>query len=202
MSNIAIAMSDIQREALTEILSALAEQIGENRAHVHLVIIGGSALLADGLNDRPTQDVDVVAFWQRGRFVSADPFPVELTAAAKRVASDFGLKTNWLNPGPTSLLEIAGLPEGFADRMTAVSYGPCLTVSHASRYDQIHLKLYAFADREEPRDESDLRGLDPTADELHAAAAWVRRHNAPGPFDERLTDVLRVFGVDDVGRDD
>lgn len=195
-------MSDIRQDALAEILSALSEQLAQHHARAHLVVIGGSALLAAGLNSRPTQDVDVVAFWQQGRFISADPFPEELEAAAGRVASDFGLKAGWLNPGPTSLLEIAGLPEGFADRMATVEYQSCLTVSYASRYDQIHLKLYAFADREEPRDESDLKRLNPTEDELQAAVAWVRRHNAPGPFDQRLASVLETFGVDDVGRDD
>lgn len=195
-------MSDIRQDALAEILSALSEQLAGGFNRAHLVVIGGSALLAAGLNDRPTQDVDVVAFWHQGRFISANPFPSELEEAAGRVASDFGLKTGWLNPGPTSLLEIADLPEGFADRMTTVEYRPSLTVSYASRYDQIHLKLYAFADREEPRDESDLKRLDPTADELRAAVAWVRRHNAPGPFDRRLASVLEAFGVDDVGRDD
>jgi hypothetical protein len=85
--------------------------------------------------------------------------------------------------------------------MTTVEYGLGLQVSFASRLDQIHLKLYAFADRREPRDEADLRQLGPTADELTAAAKWARTHNAPGPFDDALANALRAFGVTDVGRD-
>jgi hypothetical protein len=153
-----------------------------------------------GLGDRPTQDVDVVAFVQEGELVSAAPFPERLQEAANRVADDFGLKRTWLNHGPTSLLDF-GLPEGFEDRMTTVDYGAGLRVSFASRLDQIHLKLYAFADRREARDESDLQRLAPTADELTAAARWARTHNAPGPFDDELADALRAFGVSDVGRD-
>ena len=93
------------------------------------------------------------------------------------------------------------LPEGFEDRMTTVDYGAGLRVSFASRLDQIHLKLYAFADRREARDESDLQRLAPTADELTAAARWAMTHNAPGPFDDEPADALRAFGVSDVGRD-
>lgn len=84
--------------------------------------------------------------------------------------------------------------------MATVEYGSGLRVSFASRLDQIHLKLYAFASRREPRDQADLRRLEPTSDELAAAAKWARTHNAPGPFDEELAAALRAFGVTDAGR--
>jgi hypothetical protein len=194
-------MSDISLTVLMPVLSALGEQLAYRGSEVHLVVIGGSALLAAGLGDRPTQDVDVVAVVTNGQLVSAAPFPPALEAAAVRVANDFGLKSSWLNHGPTSLLHF-GLPDGFEDRMSTVDYGPGLRVSFASRLDQVHLKLYAFADRGEPRDEADLRRLEPTADELTAAAKWARTHNAPGPFDDALADALDALGVTDVGRDD
>jgi Nucleotidyltransferase of unknown function (DUF6036) len=201
-SNIQFVMSDIDTGGLDPLLSALSEQLAARNTRVHLVVIGGSALLAMGLTDRPTQDVDVVAFVRNGELVMAEPMPDAVQEAALRVAADFGLKETWLNPGPTSLLEIGGLPEGFAERLTTVDYGTALSVSYASRFDQVQLKLYAFADRREPRDEADLRGLAPTPDELRAGAAWARTHNAPGPFDEELARALAAFGVEDVGRDD
>jgi hypothetical protein len=200
MTNIQHEMSDISQNALSSLLSALGEQLASKGGEIHLVVIGGSGLLAMGLGDRPTQDVDVVAFVQQGRFVNAAPFPETLQEAAQRVANDFGLTQSWLNHGPTSLLDF-GLPDGFEDRMNTVDYGPALRVSFASRLDQIHLKLYAFADRREPRDEADLRGLEPAAEELTAAATWARTHNAPGPFDDELAAALRAFGVTDAGRD-
>ena len=193
-------MSDISPNALEPVLSALGEQLASKSVAIHLVVIGGSGLLALGLGDRATQDVDVVAFIEDGKLVSAAPLPDALDDAARRVAIDFGLRSSWLNHGPTSLLDF-GLPDGFEARMTTVDYGPGLRVSFASRLDQVHLKLYAFADRREPRDEADLRRLVPTADELTAAATWARTHNAPGPFDDALADALRAFGVSDVGRD-
>jgi hypothetical protein len=188
-------------DALEPVLAALAEQLGARGVELHLVVVGGSGLLAMGLGGRPTQDVDVVAFLREGELVSARPFPPELDESAHQVAADFGLKQDWLNPGPTALLEIGGLPDGFVDRLTSISYGPALQVSYASRFDQVQLKLYALADRQEARDEADLHRLEPTPDELLAGAAWARTHNAPGPFDDQLAAALTKFGVEDVGRE-
>jgi len=200
MYNIWLAMSDITPDVLIPLLQALGEQLDASGSPTHLVVIGGSGLLAMGLGDRPTQDVDVVAFVEDGELVTATPFPEFLGEAALRVANDFALKPEWLNAGPTSLLGL-GLPTGFVGRLTTVDYGPALRVSFASRFDQVQLKLYAFADRQEARDEADLRRLEPSGDELHCGARWARTHNAPGPFDDHLAWVLRSFGVEDAGRD-
>jgi hypothetical protein len=165
------------------------------------VVIGGSGLVAIGTVSRPTRDVDVVALHRDGELVSAEPLPDPLISAAEVVARDFRLALGWLNAAPTSLLEIGGgLPAGFADRMITREFGSALTVSFASRIDQIHFKLYAAADRAEPRDFDDLRALDPTDVELEDAAAWARSHNAAGPFDEALARTLRTLGVEDEGR--
>ena len=141
MYNIRI-VADIAPNALHEVLAALGEQLALVGFPVHLVVIGGSGLVAIG----------------------------------------------------------SGLPAGFVDRMMTREFGSALTVSFASRIDQIHFKLYAAADRGEPRDFDDLRALEPTDVELTAAAAWARTHNAPGPFDEALARTLLTFGVQDEGR--
>jgi hypothetical protein len=135
-----------------------------------------------------------------GELVSADPLPAAVRDAAALVARDLELEARWLNPGPTGLLAL-GLPGGFSERLLRHEYGPALRVSFASRIDQIFFKLYAAADRREPRDFADLRQLDPTAAELHAAARWARRHNMPGPFDEAMAHALADLGVADDGRD-
>ena len=74
-------------------------------------------------------------------------------------------------------------------------------MSFAARIDQVFFKLYAAADRREPRDIADLEALTPTPDELRDAARWTRTHNAPGPFDDVLAQTLNDFGVEDEGRD-
>jgi hypothetical protein len=194
-------MSNIAPDQLDEVLAALGEQLALAGFPVHIVVIGGSGLVAIGTVSRATRDVDVVALDRDGELTSSDPLPQALLAAAEVVARDFRLAPDWLNAAPTSLLATGcGLPAGFADRMITREFGPALTVSFASRIDQIHFKLYAAADREEPRDFDDLRALEPTVDELKAAAAWTRTHNAPGPFDDALTRALRTFGVEDEGR--
>jgi hypothetical protein len=121
-----------------------------DEAH-HLIVIGGSGLVAIHAVSRATRDVDVVAVEKNGALMSAEPLPGAIVAAAAVVARDPGLERNWLNAGPTSLLDL-GLPEGFTERLTGRDYGSVLRVSFASRIDQIFFKLCAAADRREPRD--------------------------------------------------
>jgi hypothetical protein len=95
-----------------ELLQALGEQLAARKASYELVVIGGSALQARGLVDRPTRDVDVVARIDAGRLVTAEPLPAPLVEARDRVARDFSLPERWLNADPSDLLRL-GLPDGF-----------------------------------------------------------------------------------------
>lgn len=179
-----------------QLLRALSEQLGRSGSQFELVVIGGSALLALGLIDRPTKDVDVVALREAGVLQKADPLPADLRDARDRVARDFGLPLDWINPGPASLIDF-GLPEGFLDRMATRGFGPALTVHFASRLDQIHFKLYALVDQGAGRHEQDLRALDPTAEELLQAGRWTTTHDISPEFREMLERALRYLGVED-----
>ena len=192
-------MLDISSERLDTILVALNDQLAIGGSRVHLIVIGGSGLIAIKAVARVTRDVDVVALEEDGVLVSAEPLPEAVRDAATTVARDFGMDPNWLNAGPAGLL-VHSLPAGFADRLTSRDYGEALRVSFASRIDQVFLKLYAAADRREPRDFDDLRQLAPADDELRAGARWARTHNMPGPFDEALARSLADLGVEDEGR--
>ena len=175
-------------------LSALGELLGAACAPFEIVVIGGAALQVLGLAVRPTADVDVVAILDQG-LRSADPLPAPLADAAHRAAVDFGLPDDWLNPGPTAMLQW-GLPDGFVERLTARSYG-ALTAHFASRFDQIHFKLFAFADLGGGRHEADLKALRPTREELLAAAAWTRTQDPSPGFRGVLAAALERLGVDD-----
>jgi hypothetical protein len=195
-------MSDIANvEAADQLLSVLGEQLAALGQRFELVVVGGSGLLALGLIERSTRDVDILALRSGDELASARPLPPSLEVARDRVARDFSLPTDWLNPGPTALLEF-GLPEGFLDRLDRRDYGDALTVYLASRYDQIHFKLYALVDRGPGKHEDDLRALSPTKAELLAAARWSRLHDPSEGYAQILREVPSHLGVDDVDLDD
>jgi hypothetical protein len=191
-------MSNITSDSADVLLGALGEQLAARGERFELVVIGGSALLALGLVNRTTKDIDIVAIRAGGDLESADPMPEGLVAARDLVARDFSLLPRWLNPGPAKLLEL-GLPDGFVDRLERRDYGASLTVYFASRYDQIHFKLYATVDEGGPgKHEADLRALDPTEAELIAAARWSRSHDPSPGYAEELRGALEFLGVSDV----
>jgi hypothetical protein len=179
-----------------ELLHALADQLTARGERYTLAVVGGSALLALELISRATEDVDVLAIVEDGRLLTAQPLPAALLDAAHTVARDFGLSEDWLNPGPTSLLDL-GPPTGFYERAQPRSYGPALDVLFASRVDQIHLKLYATVDQGVGKHLQDLQALQPTAQELLDAARWSLTHDPSEGYREVLARVLAYFGVDD-----
>jgi hypothetical protein len=187
----------VNRDAADRLLSALGEQLSAVGERSELVVIGGSGLLALGLIERSTRDVDLLALRAGDELNSAKPLPAALEAARDRVARDFSLPVEWLNPGPTNLLTL-GLPDGFLNRLERRDYGDSLTVYFASRYDQIHFKLYALVDQGPGKHEADLRALSPTEEELLAAAHWSRSHDPSEGYAQMLRDVLTHLGVDDV----
>jgi hypothetical protein len=187
---------DINADNLDVLLSALADQLLSLKARHELVVIGGSALTALGLVKRSTRDVDLVAIAENGELRSANPLPDSLRIASSRVARDFGLDENWLNSGPTDLLNW-GLPEGFMDRIVRRDYGEALIVHFASRFDQINFKLFAMVDQGGGRHEADLRALHPDRDELIAAARWSTTQDPSPGYRMVLDEALSALGVKD-----
>lgn len=187
---------EITSETLDVLLGALAEQLRSLGARQEIVVIGGSALTALGLVRRATRDVDLLAIAENGVLHPAEPLPDALRTARGRVARDFDLDGNWLNSGPTDLLEW-GLPVGFMTRVVTRHYGQALTVHFAGRVDQIHFKLFAMVDQAGGRHEADLRALHPSNDELIAAARWsITQDPSPG-YRMVLMDALSALGVED-----
>lgn len=190
-------MLDITPDRADELLRALGEQLAARGERYELAVIGGFALLALGLVERTTKDVDIVALRSGDDLEGAKPLPDGLRAAGDLVARDFSLPAEWLNPGPTGLLEF-GLPNGFVDRLQRRDYGEGLVVYLASRYDQIHFKLYAAVDQGPGKHEQDLRALAPSGAELVAAARWSRTQDPSEGYAQVLRGALASFGVEDV----
>lgn len=81
--------------------------------------------------------------------------------------------------------------------MATRSYGAALVVHFATRFDQIHFKLFAMVDQGGGRHEADLRALSPAQDELIAAARWsITQDPSPG-YRTVLVEALQVLGVND-----
>lgn len=163
-----------------------------------LVVCGGTALVATGLLQRATRDVDIVALTDdRGVLIDPAPLPPPLLAAAAEVAADLGLSGDWLNNGPSSGdggLYRLGLPRGLAERLSWKSFGDRLAVGFISRFDQIHFKLYAAVDQFGSYHATDLQALQPTDEELIEAATWSRSHDPSPGYRESLRAFLGEFG--------
>lgn len=169
---------------------------------VRLEVCGGSALIAMGLRQRTTRDVDVVALLDAmNELTSPDPLPEFLLTAAAQVARDLGLSDNWLNNGPSrgegGLFQM-GLPAGFSSRLTAMEYGSRLTIHFIGRLDQIHFKLYAAADQRDGTHLNDLKALRPSTAELEAAALWAITHDVSDGFRMILKELLTQLGHESI----
>ncbi len=185
-----MSMSDADLDDALAVLGALLQDRGQA---YEIVLIGGGALLLQGLLDRPTKDLDMVARVEGGTWIEAEPLPAPLQSAIAEVAAALDLPDKWLNAGPTLLMRF-GLPEGFPDRTTRRAWGS-LVVHLAARVDQVALKLYAAVDQgPASRHFADLRKLQPTRDELLRSARWCRTHDPSEGFLDLLRQALSALG--------
>lgn len=188
-------MKKLDFDLLDESLSLLAE-LTTGHPPQHWVVCGGSSLLALGLVSRTTtRDVDVLARKEPEGLVTAKPLPDWLVAAADQVQQQLGLMDKWFNTGPSddSFFRF-GFPEGMVERLVPRDYGPNLRISFLDRHDQIFFKLYATADSDRGRHYEDLLDLQPTAEELLAAARWTRTQDPSDGFLFVLGEVLKSLG--------
>ena len=185
-----LSRQDIET-ALTHLSGLLANMGAEP---MELVVCGGSSLIARGFVARVTRDVDVLALGGSDRGLrDASPLPPPLVTAATRVAQDLRLPADWLNDGPAHIFRM-GLPDGFVSRLERRTYGTHLGVSYIGRLDQIFFKLYAATDQGPGRHLTDLTQLEPSDDELVAAARWIFTHDPSPGFRQMLEELLRETG--------
>ena len=188
-------MEDLDPQRLERALSLLGEVLAFRGSAAELVVVGGSGMLLLGATQRATHDVDIVALVDEGRLCKAKPLPSAVEDAARDVARVLELAPDWLNSGPTALLDF-GLPSGFLSRCIVRRY-EALVVHVAARFDQIHFKLYAASDHgPRSRHVADLRALAPTRAELIAAARWSRTQDPSPGYLEALRRALEFLGVE------
>jgi hypothetical protein len=179
-----------------EPLTTLGQLLAERGLRYELLAIGGGALQLLGLIARPTRDIDVVALVDDGSLLPVAELPPPLQQAVEDTAKVLRLPSEWFNPGPRSLMDL-GLPNGVLARAHRREWGG-LILHIADRSDQIFFKLYAAVDQG-PRSKhfDDLRSLEPSVDELRAAAAWAQTHDPSEGFANELRGALREFGIVD-----
>ena len=186
----------MQRSQLTDALTLLGATMERRKQAATIVVIGGGALLLSGISLRVTQDLDVLAVVHGDYLRTAQPLPRELAEAAADVASALRLRADWLNPGPTGLLDF-GLPDGFLARCWSLNFGP-LTVLVAGRFDLLCFKLYAAVDQGgRGKHLDDLLLLRPSVDELRDAAEWTRMQDPSDGFAEMMSRTITQLGVSD-----
>lgn len=191
------SMLSLNTERLETALGLLGELLAtRNKDAFHLVVCGGSALIARGVVSRATQDVDVLAQrnWDR-EIQRAHPFPPALTEAVRQVAAELDLPGNWLNSAASfHFPDFQALPASFWTDLETRDYGGWLQIAFVGRSGQILLKLYAALNREEPRDLEDLKALAPDARETEDALRWVFREIPGLTHPERLPELVTYLG--------
>ena len=197
-------MKALNGKVLDEALQLLGERLRLKRADpVRLVVCGGSALIALNLVSRSTNDVDVVAMVsENGELFSPVPFPEILADAVDEVATLLKLQADWLNYGPSSNaggLFQSGLPDGLLHRAHQSEYGAHLQVFFIDRRDQVFFKVFAAADRLGVHVD-DLVALNPTPEEMEAAALWCMTHDPSDGFRGILISMFEELGYEDAAK--
>ncbi|MEQ9617420.1 MAG: hypothetical protein RLN60_05235 [Phycisphaerales bacterium] len=164
-------------EAL-EAVGRLLEERGD-KAIVRLFIAGGVAGLLGELlrGSRTTGDCDVMATIPEEAWRAVED-------AARQVATDLGLPSEWLNKRASSFAWT--LPLEWEGRCVPVGrFGP-LDVRRVCRRDLIACKVVAAPKR--PQDLEDLNDMAPTAEELDFVEAHLHRLESESLDRERYDD--------------
>jgi len=189
------------KQGIVEALKRLnAKMVYAGMEPVELVSCGGAALNLMGWVSRSTSDVDIMCAAlvdARGKVkLQPDkPLPPQFAELVAEVGRELGAKEEWLNFGPAPLVAF-GLPPGLVGRLKRRRFGRCVALHLVSRWDQIHLKIYA-AMHPKTRLEAhlgDLLDLKPTEAEAKAAVAWLLNRKTSREFRQKLKQVLDRIG--------
>lgn len=180
---------------LQEALKRLAEllEVKQGADSYELVVGGGAGLILAGHVAIATEDVDVIAT-VHGETLKEPEWGDPFKQARETVAEEMGLQSEWINKGPSALIEI--LPEGFIQRIDEedqeISFSNTITVRPVARYDQILLKTYAalnmrFDNPKLHKHRNDLSALNPSVEELARGIKWAMENC--GDFPDKIDSV-------------
>jgi hypothetical protein len=191
-----------------------------NFAHViRRLITGPSTECARRAPRSPRHDLSARRCGWRGDAPARPDFSADQGPRPRR--SDRSRRRNWCrsvagategshhrcSEGARSCLRLAESRSGIATRSGSSRwlcrarptrrYGG-LEIVLADRFDQIHFKLYASVDQGPlSKHFADLKALEPTRDELLAAARWARTHDPSAEFARELAKALEALAIGD-----
>lgn len=197
MDIFALFSMELSQQNLEKALRLLGNLLATRKeAGFWLVVCGGSALLAQEIISRSTEDVDILAMrdWEGG-VNRAFPIPEALKKAAAEVANELRLGGNWLNSAASlHFPDLHLLPASFWQELETREYSRYLKISFVTRSGQIQLKTYAALNRAKPRDLDELRTLAPTSAGTEAAVRWVLAHFPVLSHRDKLPDLVTHLG--------
>ena len=167
-------------ESLLKLLGGLMD--AESTPNLRLIVSGGAALIAERVIERSTADVDVFAQRElEGDIIPGNPLPGWFVDLVQRVAMIEELPRNWINADTSLVINgLEMLPKDCLRDLDEISFGSRLRISFLKRGAQIYLKAYAIIGRDEPRDSSDFRALQPTLEEITNAVDWMLERDLIG----------------------
>lgn len=145
---------------------------------IDVYVIGGANLIAQGINNRTTMDIDVIY---------PETFSSALEDTIVQIAKQKGLDEKWMNTGPSR--DAKYLNDGWIERSTLFFNGKSLNVWMVHREDMICLKLTAALDRQIP-DQVDLLMMKPSDSEWEVARLWAREYDGNPSWPKLIDDLV------------
>ncbi len=206
MRYVVLMDGELNGNTLDESLGLLGELLEvENTEPIHLLVVGGAALLKANIVTRATRDIDVLASREipEGDIAPMLRLPEPVRAAAEQVGAELGLKSGWLNTATALFsIDLESYPPDVWPNLDEKDYGSRLKVSFLGRKGLIYFKFYAAIDPERARrkaDREDLVQLAPTREEAINAVGWLKKNGlVAGPRVEELNQVLTLIGHADL----
>jgi hypothetical protein len=189
----------IEKKTIDKIFRTLNEHLKVHKGnHYSIVVCGCTALIAKGLINRKTKDVDVLGevLIINGKIIIKKilQFPSWFIKAVYTVSMDLNMPDNWFNAGPTMQVDF-GLPKGIESRLEKISYGDLLDIYYISRIDQIFFKLnHSICVGGSGYQVDDLFNLNPTQQEIFAACIWVLDQYKSENIKQSLLNFLKKSG--------
>ena len=123
------------------------------------IVVGGSALVLLDIIDRSTKDFDLLD----------SDIPAEILDAAKDFASIENLSEQWLNCGPSELVDY--LPKDWRLNLELIFSGESLTLHTIAMLELLKAKVWAYCDR--TKDYTDIIAMAPSSEELEVVREWL-----------------------------